>query len=190
MSQGRLRDLVGKKFGKLTIISRAENSWDGRTRWFCRCECGNEPTVLGQNLTRGATVSCGCFGREASWTGCGELSGYYWSRLKSDAKRREIAFDITIEYAWDLFLKQNRKCALTGMDIGFVPIGKIGKYYAEQTASLDRIDSNMNYETGNVQWVHKHINNMKQAYAESYFFEMCKKVVDYVSAKVIREKID
>jgi hypothetical protein len=44
------------------------------------------------------------------------------------------------------------------------------------TASLDRIDSSKGYIEGNVQWIHKHINKMKNNFNESYFIEICKKI--------------
>ena len=44
------------------------------------------------------------------------------------------------------------------------------------TASLDRIDSKLGYELNNIQWVHKDINMMKQAYTNNYFIEHCKLV--------------
>ena len=71
-----------------------------------------------------------------------------------------------MEYAWDLFLKQNRQCALTGLPLTIAMHGN-------GNASLDRIDSLLGYEEGNVQWVHKHINLMKNALDENYFIKMC-----------------
>ena len=52
--------LVGQRFGKLTVIAQAESSPSGRSKWLCRCDCGNESIVFGNNLRRGTTVSCGC----------------------------------------------------------------------------------------------------------------------------------
>ncbi len=56
-------DLTGKRFGRLTVISRAENK-GGKTNWHCRCDCGNEKDVLAINLSRGFTQSCGCLHNE------------------------------------------------------------------------------------------------------------------------------
>ena len=53
-------DLTGQKFGKLTVIERAESSSTGKTRWLCECECGNRKIVLRDSLRRGKTISCGC----------------------------------------------------------------------------------------------------------------------------------
>ncbi|MDO4811323.1 MAG: hypothetical protein Q3985_05185 [Eubacteriales bacterium] len=61
-------DLIGQRFGKLTVIKAAESTQRGRSRWVCRCDCGKECTVLGLNLRRGHTASCGC-SRENDLTG-------------------------------------------------------------------------------------------------------------------------
>lgn len=56
-----LIDIIGQKFGRLTVVSRSENDPRGNARWLCRCNCGVEKVVLAQSLRKGATVSCGCF---------------------------------------------------------------------------------------------------------------------------------
>jgi hypothetical protein len=58
------------------------------------------------------------------------------------------------------------------------PILNSNKYNTEATASLDRINSDEGYIKGNVQWVHKDINIMKNIYSSKYFIEMCKKVAN------------
>lgn len=52
-------NLIGEKFGMLTVIGRAPSTAKGQRRWICRCDCGIEKIVLGSNLKRGTTVSCG-----------------------------------------------------------------------------------------------------------------------------------
>ena len=59
-------DLTGQRFNRLTVISRAENSKDGKSRWLCRCDCGNFVTVNGIHLSSGHTKSCGCYNRETA----------------------------------------------------------------------------------------------------------------------------
>ena len=55
---------IGQRFGKLTILSKAEDyiSKSNRhyTAWRCRCDCGNEVVKLGRVLERGYALSCGC----------------------------------------------------------------------------------------------------------------------------------
>ncbi len=57
-------DLTGRRFGRLTVIARAENSKDGRASWLCICDCGNKCIVVGDKLRRGEKKSCGCMMRE------------------------------------------------------------------------------------------------------------------------------
>lgn len=61
---GKFIDLTGQKFGRLTILSRAENDKYGNARWNCLCDCGCSKTVLGAALRIGSILSCGCLHRE------------------------------------------------------------------------------------------------------------------------------
>lgn len=63
---GRVKDLTGEKFGKLTPISYEirEKSGNRRTYWFCKCDCGGTITTRSDALTGGRTVSCGCVNNE------------------------------------------------------------------------------------------------------------------------------
>jgi len=52
--------LVGRQFGKLTVVEqRGVNKWKNSI-WLCECECGNTKEVLYQRLTQHQTKSCGC----------------------------------------------------------------------------------------------------------------------------------
>jgi len=57
---GRKLDLLGKKFGRLDVISEYAERKGGRVCWICRCECGNLTSVSGSHLTAGEVKSCGC----------------------------------------------------------------------------------------------------------------------------------
>lgn len=59
----KLQNLVGKKYGRLLVIKRSE-SLNGKTRWLCKCDCGNECIVHGTSLKSGNTLSCGCYKAE------------------------------------------------------------------------------------------------------------------------------
>ena len=56
----RMVSLTGQRFGRLTVIGRAENTRRGTTRWRCLCDCGTERIVQFGNLRTGHTRSCGC----------------------------------------------------------------------------------------------------------------------------------
>lgn len=111
-----------------------------------------------------------------AWTGYGEISGLKWCGIKHCAKKRNIQFNITIEEAWNLFIKQNRKCALSGLDL-FLP--KTKKLKDKGNASLDRINSEKSYTKENCQWIDKRINKMKMSLNELEFINLCKMIADY-----------
>lgn len=56
---GRLIDLTGKRFGRLTVIGRATRTGKN-TYWLCRCDCGGQKNVSRSNLINGQVQSCGC----------------------------------------------------------------------------------------------------------------------------------
>ena len=177
----RRGDLTGQKFGKLTVVESAETDRNGHKKWTCLCECGNQKTILATHLVKNKIKSCGCLkqrrnNEHPNFKGHGEIHAQYFKNIEINAqhrKRTPIPFEITIEYIWDLFLKQDRKCALSGMPISF-PAKSTGL----RSASLDRIDSSKGYVEGNVQWLHKDVNMIKGSYSQKYFLEICKKIVD------------
>lgn len=63
-NMGKLIDLTGKKFGRLTVVSRLENDGRRNSRWHCICDCGTSRTVRGDSLKSGRTLSCGCLNKE------------------------------------------------------------------------------------------------------------------------------
>ena len=58
----RVINLENQTFGHLLVLKRVENTKDGKARWLCQCDCGNpkQISILGDNLRRGHTQSCGC----------------------------------------------------------------------------------------------------------------------------------
>lgn len=50
-----MKNLLGQKFGKLTIIQKSENS-----KWKCVCDCGNEVVASENDLISGNVIGCGC----------------------------------------------------------------------------------------------------------------------------------
>lgn len=176
------KDLTGKTFGNLTVIKETSSTRRGMTHWECVCSCGTVKICSLDHLTRKIKPikSCGCLRRlkgpnHKDWKGFGEISGQWWNQhvtreLSVGNNRFRLNVTLTIREAWELFLKQDRKCALSGLPLQISNKG---------TASIDRIDSSRGYELGNVQWVHKHINFMKRDFQQDYFLEMCSKITNY-----------
>jgi hypothetical protein len=140
--------------------------------WECRCECGNLVLLTINQLRH--YKSCGCNHRKLGeenhrWKGHGGIPGSFWAAFRSSARRRGITIGISIEEAWTIFLRQDRKCALSDVQLDFAIPYKGGN----TTASLDRIDSSKGYCPGNVQWVHKIINLMKWNLTTKRFVYFC-----------------
>ncbi len=179
-------NLLGQKFGLLTVIEYSgKKQLKNRKRhvWLCNCNCGNQKIILDHSLKCGKTRSCGCLSKSsgknsALYTGFEDISGKVWSKIKSGAKSRNLEFSISVKYAWNLFLEQNRQCSLTGRDLVFAETSE-KQDSGHTTASLDRIDSALGYTENNIQWVHKDINQMKWTLSQEDFILLCKEVSNY-----------
>jgi hypothetical protein len=176
----RFKNLVGQIVGKLTIISFSHKVGND-IFWNCKCICGVECKISSKSFNSG-TKSCGCMKFELSYKGVGDLSSTYFSMIKKSAIKRNLSFCVTKEFLWDLFLSQNKKCKLSNILLVMT------KSYANntiQTASLDRIDSSVGYVEGNVQWVHKDINFMKQNKSDEEFIKFCILVADNSRSRLV-----
>ena len=60
------KNLVGKKFGRLTVLEIDKCSSTRNRRYVCQCDCGNKHSVCGSNLKAGHVQSCGCLNSETS----------------------------------------------------------------------------------------------------------------------------
>lgn len=174
------KDLAGRQFGRLKVIRMTKGKSDYGVIWECQCECGKIIERVSARLVHGSDTnqSCGCFSVNHNFRGCGDLSGSYFNQIRRGAGVRDLEFTITKEYAWDLFEKQGRKCALTGIDILLVKNHR-RKGRANQTASIDRIDSSKGYTPDNIQWVHKDLQPMKWDLTDEVFVDWCRMVANY-----------
>lgn len=149
---GQLKDLTGKRFGRLTVISRAENKGI-QTRWNCHCDCGNITCVFGSALRHGHTKSCGCIWYENIQNknkthGLSDTRMYeiYYSMKKRCRNKRSKAYKnyggrgIKICDEW---LGKN----------GFINFYEwsINNGYSDEL-TLDRINVNGNYCSENCRW--------------------------------------
>ena len=162
---------VGTIFGKYKVLERL-TAVGSRPNplWKCICiECNeifNRDSAL--LLSDKQAKECKCRRKRAkNFKGYEDICGKLWSRIQKGAFKRNLTFNIDIEAAWDLYLNQNRQCALTGQNLTF------GYNEIEHNASLDRIDSSLGYEINNIQWIHKDVNMMKRNLNEEYFIKLC-----------------
>lgn len=66
MNRERRMNLVGQKFGRLTVVGFDHKDNTNKTYWLCECDCSerNKVVVYSNNLRSGTTKSCGCLARE------------------------------------------------------------------------------------------------------------------------------
>lgn len=151
-------------------------------QWKCICDCGQYCITTTKKLNSGNKKSCGCLYKDTRvitgigkksirWLGYEEMSGKFLNIIKNGARNRNLEFLITPEYLWNLYIKQNKKCSLSGLPIYFN-----SNNLKLQTASLDRIDNNKGYIEGNVQWLNRDVNWMKGKFDQKYFTDICKSI--------------
>lgn len=147
----KFKDITGQKFTRLTTISfeKIHNGKRFRTFWICKCDCGKIVKVSSANLTNGGTKSCGCYnydmhfkhGHSINRTVTKEFES--WCAAKSRCYRikdksyplyggRGIIMCDRWKNSFNNFFQDMGKCP-----------GRM---------TLDRINSNGNYEPGNCKW--------------------------------------
>ena len=157
----KMIDLSGKTFGRLTVLSIAENR-RGKIFWECECSCGKSGfAISGSNLRTGHTTSCGCYRdekrRHPHHGGRKSTEYTIWCGIKArcenpknPAYSRYGGRGIKVHPQWSKDFQSFIN------DMGARP---------SLAHSIDRVDNDKNYEPGNCRWATRseQIRNSKRS---------------------------
>lgn len=145
--------LIGRRFGRLTVIDRAGYDKTGkRFMWLCKCDCGKTKKVETSHLLRGSTRSCGCLAIDVSHTTRTCLppgvANFHKVRdsYRRNAKLRGLEFALTDDEMLSLFAADCFYCGRAPSTTLKVKNTNQGFTYN----GIDRLDNAIGYVRGNV----------------------------------------
>jgi len=155
---GVIKDKIGQKFGKLTVVSFSHLK--KQSHWNCLCDCGNEKTVSGGCLTSGRVQSCGCLHKEILVKGTGIRGDTRLYNIYKGMKKRCYNPN---NHAYGLY-------GCRGIDICDDWLKDFEEFKAWSLAngysddlSIDRIDNERGYRPDNCRWItHKKQSNNRR----------------------------
>ena len=194
-TKGNFKDLIGMKFGKLTIVSlnREEpKSKLGKSLgyvryWNCVCECGGTTVIRGSHLTCKSkerahiTRSCGCergaFQRSDKWREKSIRIGTAFRRCldqyKANARRRNLSWELTDDQFRHI---TKLPCYYTGELPCTIKRAKSGEEYVYN--GIDRLDNSKGYTVENCVPCCFKVNAMKSDMTLDEFVKVCTKVAE------------
>lgn len=101
--------LLGKKFGRLTVIEYLGQDKNRVGTWLCQCECGELRVLLSTPLTTGHTKSCGCYHRESTSNRFRGSKHHFWNPelTKEDRKRKNKEYS---DFRNAVFVRDDYTC--------------------------------------------------------------------------------
>lgn len=140
-------DLVGSKFGKLTVVSLSHT--EKTQYWNCLCDCGKSVVVVTRNLRIGHNKSCGCHKGLARLThGHGKANNLTYMSWQSMKKRCNL--NPKSEYYARYYGRGIRICDnwINSFENFLADMGE----RPSKQHTLERKKNNLHYEKENCSW--------------------------------------
>jgi len=171
-----LIDLTGKRFGKLTVIKKADQITKNRkVIWECRCDCGNTKFVEGALLKTLHTKSCGCLQKESISLEYGVAAfNHVYSSYKKRAREKKFDFYLSEDEFRDIILKPCVYCGSL-LDSECKGNGNGSFIYT----GIDRVDSSKGYVKDNIVPCCKICNRAKNKLQKDEFISWIKRIANH-----------
>lgn len=175
---GKFIDLTGRKFGQLTVVSRAKDSISpsGRKRvmWSCTCTCGNNTTVSSDALLGGNQVSCGCYRKKHTsemFTKHGKTdSRLYgvWSAMKARCYNKNL-YEYRFYGARGIYVCDEWRDDFSAFEKWMLDNG-YDEHAPRGQCTIDRIDCDGNYTPENCRIItqQEQVNNLRSNHLIEY----------------------
>jgi hypothetical protein len=177
---------IGKKIGRLTVISGKENTRHGY-KYNCQCSCGNITVVYKHALKKGETKSCGCLYKETRIEKSNNkprkdikpkgMSGfnYFHHTYKRNAKLRNLEFSLTTEQFYNLTKGNCHYCHIQpSNNVKYAGRKKSEPYVCN---GVDRVDNSLGYTVENSVSCCSICNRAKGTLTNEVFEEWIKRLI-------------
>jgi hypothetical protein len=141
------KNITGLRVGRLVALERQGSNRRGDALWLCLCDCGRTPVVVGNNLTRAHTLSCGCrrgevaAARRTTHGQSGTRTHAIWKAMRDRCRNPR-------NKQWKNYGGRGIKDRYPGFEAFLADMGE-----QQPGCDLHRKENDGDYEPGNCEWL-------------------------------------